>query len=457
MITNYIRQAAKNARNFWWICLIRFNPRDIKHRYLQAVYLEDGTHNKKAQVRDLLLKIIVDIPEIKNNPSNTLHIKILRGAASRCNDQGPIATAKELYSKLCQVSNDAKDHFEYSEIMYDEVDLSTSVTHLEKAMNLNPEVYDSKDNRDLLSSLKQTLTLKNSQSINKKLEESQHLKKPRIVRYPSSSELKGNLKDVVRNHLQNDFSNFGIHNKSTKIFTMGSCFARNISRKLQSLGLICENLEIAEQLNSSYANVALVDYILGRNTSSSNNSRLEELLGDAQNKEYLLNKIIDTNVLILTLGVAPVLFSRYDGSFVMPRPSRLTTRALADKYEWRTTTVEENVRNIKYVIESIRTISPGIKVVLTVSPVPLSVTFEFGSAICADSLSKSIMRVSADQLVRGNNLENIYYWPSFEVFRWVGSHNSNFFGGDDGAEWHVTEGHVNEVMSVFAEYFSREN
>ena len=73
------------------------------------------------------------------------------------------------------------------------------------------------------------------------------------------------------------------------------------------------------------------------------------------------------------------------------------------------------------------------------SPVAIQVSFEFESVVQADCLSKSTMRFVAHEVVNNSGLSNIFYWPSFEVFRWGGSNASNFHAADDGTAWHVSK------------------
>jgi len=152
--------------------------------------------------------------------------------------------------------------------------------------------------------------------------------------------------------------------------------------------------------------------------------------------------------------VAAAFFDRETGAFVLPRPSALNSRALAEKYKFRTASVQENVDNVLYLINFIRSISPDIKIVVTVSPVPILASFEFESAVQADCLSKSTMRLVAHEVVNNSNIENILYWPSFEVFRWAGSNASNYYAADDGAAWHVSEDKVAGTIKAFVDMFS---
>lgn len=214
-------------------------------------------------------------------------------------------------------------------------------------------------------------------------------------------------------------------------------------------------MEISETINTTYANRAFVDWLSGREIDFSIIKRFNELLPPGWTAENTLTKIRNTDVFILTLGVAPAFFDKATGNFVLPRPTSLNSRVLAEKYQYRTTTVQENVDNVLYLINFIRELSPDTKIVITVSPVPIGVSFEFDSCVQADCLSKSTMRLTAHEVVNNSGLKNIIYWPSFEVFRWGGSNASNFYAADDGAAWHVSEDKVSSTMQAFIEIFSK--
>jgi len=235
---------------------------------------------------------------------------------------------------------------------------------------------------------------------------------------------------------------------------MGSCFARNLSKSLNESGYVSYHTEIAEHVNTTFANKVFVDLLSGADIDDVVRQRFAELLPSDWRKEDTVACIKRSNVFILTLGVAPAFFDRETGAFVLPRPSALNSRALAEKYKFRTASVQENVDNVLYLIDFVRSISPGIKVIVTVSPVPLLTSFEYESVVQADCLSKSTMRLVAHEVVNNANLQDIWYWPSFEVFRWAGSNASSFFAADDGAAWHVSEDKVASTVRAFVQTFS---
>ncbi|MFX8114414.1 hypothetical protein ABTL09_19520, partial [Acinetobacter baumannii] len=81
-----------------------------------AHLIEDGTHKKHAEARDLLLSILDDHPEILNTPTED-NLNLVRGAALRCSNIGPNDRAIDLLRKLARASNRADDHFHLSEVL----------------------------------------------------------------------------------------------------------------------------------------------------------------------------------------------------------------------------------------------------------------------------------------------------------------------------------------------------
>ena len=97
--------------------------------------------------------------------------------------------------------------------------------------------------------------------------------------------------------------------------------------------------------------------------------------------------------------------------------------------------------------------NPDAPIVLTLSPVPLNATFRGISCVAADCVSKSTLRVALDGVV-GRGLENVYYWPSFEIVRWVGGHVPwPAYGFNRGDSRHVTRYLVAQIIDAFVEAF----
>jgi tetratricopeptide (TPR) repeat protein len=275
-------------------------------------------------------------------------------------------------------------------------------------------------------------------------------------RYPSTEEMTKDLRKTILEYLLNEIDpetfNFEITSE-TKVFTMGSCFAREISLRLLRKGIASLHLDVGEHINSTYANVAMLQWAEGKLDHSLNLKRLNDLLLPTTTPEQLLNRIKGASLFVYTLGVAPCFFDRENGGFVMPRASALNNHALAEVFEFRTTSVGENVANLRAIVEFVRRHNPAAKFVITLSPVPLKVTFERKSAVQADCLSKSTLRVAAEEVVR-EDPSNLLYWPSFEIVRWLGGHAGPFYGVDDGAAWHVSTAVVELITDLFIDQFA---
>ena len=423
--------------------LLQLDNNDVNARYLYAHLIMDGTHKTHAQSRDLLLSILKDHPEIYDDPTEG-NLQLIRDAACRCANVGPNTKAIELFRKLAPASKHAGDHFLLSEVL-DRGDLfEESIMNLEKAIALDPATYDTPAHRETLSAVKARARQANSKTEKKK-----------IGRYPDTTDFLGDFQSLIRDHIAvNLRREEKFVSKDTKFFTMGSCFARNLAKSLRENGYLAAHTEISEHVNTTFANRLFVDLLSGAEIDPAVHERFAELLPSDWRREDTVAAIMASNVFILTLGVAPAFFDRDTGAFVLPRPSTLNSRALAEKYQFRTTSVAENVANVLHVINFVRKIAPKIKIVVTVSPVPLVASFEHESAVQADCLSKSTMRLVAHEIVNNSNIENIFYWPSFEVFRWAGSNASNYYAADDGAAWHVSEDKVAGTIQAFVEMFS---
>jgi tetratricopeptide (TPR) repeat protein len=424
--------------------IVELVPTDVNARFLYAQLINDGSHKKRAEARDMMLAILDEHPEIFDTPTDG-NLNLIRKAAISCKDVGPVSKAIDLFRRLAKASNQAVDYMFLSEVLAHGDLLEESLSSLETGIALDPS-FDTPANRE-------TLALGRSR-LNQPAAKATTPKK-KIGRYPETKDFLGDIEGLITNHIAVDLNREPkFITKDTRFFTMGSCFARNLARSLEQNGYVAQHMEISEYINTTFANRIFVDWLSGAEIDAAIRDRIGELLPAGWSRENTLQIIKDSRVFILTLGVAPAFFDRATGDFVLPRPSALNSRVLAEKYVYRTTSVQENVDNVLYLINFVRSISPAIKVVVTVSPVPLLASFEYESAVQADCLSKSTMRLVAHEVVNNSGVADIVYWPSFEVFRWAGSNASNFYAADDGAAWHVSEEKVGGTIKAFVDMFS---
>lgn len=235
----------------------------------------------------------------------------------------------------------------------------------------------------------------------------------------------------------------------TAILTMGSCFAENIDAALRRAGYPSRNLAIGEMANTPAFAQLLVNRLKG--------SHLGSLVADAD--DALLPEKALANVravlpaigaFILTLGVAIQPFRDGKPAFFTEWSPLTKTALLAS--EWRMLSVDEILNYVRATITGLRSLRPGIPVFLTLSPIPLMNAILHPSVIAQDCISKSRIRVALDDLM-DEAIPDVYYWPSFEIVRWLGGHVGPFFGTGGVDQRHVAPEILDLITGLFIESF----
>ncbi|SDE01729.1 GSCFA family protein [Kordiimonas lacus] len=138
----------------------------------------------------------------------------------------------------------------------------------------------------------------------------------------------------------------------------------------------------------------------------------------------LFNK---TDVFIFTLGLTEAWVNKEDGSVYPICPGTAAGSFDPAKYEFRNFTTSEVVASFRRFRERVRAINPGIRFLLTVSPVPLTATASGNHVLVASSYSKAVLRAAAGELTAED--AGTDYFPSYEI---VSSHpvRAMFFDGN---------------------------
>ena len=261
---------------------------------------------------------------------------------------------------------------------------------------------------------------------------------------------------LIRRWILGDYPGRPLVNKDTVFMTLGSCFAVNLAQRLKAADYEVHSEPMVEEINSTYANRYLLQWV-EHGPIDGPTEMIDQVYGP-ERRERLKSALKASQVLILSLEVAPCFFERETGAFAFVSPGTEAARDyLRDQCEMRTTTVDENVANLEAILDSAQRIAGHqMAVVLTVSPVPLSGTVEYYSAVLADCISKSTLRLACEQLLKRR--PDAVYWPSFEMVRWLGAHYSPqvppVFGGDDGISRHVSTWLVDLIVELFVAYNS---
>lgn len=153
----------------------------------------------------------------------------------------------------------------------------------------------------------------------------------------------------------------------------------------------------------------------------------------------------EMDIFIITLGLNEVWSFAADGSVFSRSPWRIAPSLIRRNI----LTVEDNVNDLQQMAEILRRFNPKVKIICTVSPVPLHATFRADEhhIVTANTHSKAVLRVAAEEFVR--RCPETYYFPSYEI---VTVSTENPWAPD---QRHVSREAVDKVMSAFVEMFAQ--
>lgn len=275
-----------------------------------------------------------------------------------------------------------------------------------------------------------------------------------LRRFPSFAQLP-DLKQIVQEFVLSDYPSHNIFSSDSKIITFGSCFASEIRKAFQSRNIRSSSLAIPEGLNNTFAIRSFIEWcLLGKRESPSywydNSPELGAFEWESKEESSLYAEILrGVDAIILTIGLAEVWRDRKSkGVFWRGVPRHIYDES---RHEVVLSTPEENEQNILAIIELIRKFCGNKHIIITVSPVPLNATFRNIPCVIADADSKAIIRSSV-ALIMNRHYPLVYYWPSFEIVRWLGSHiDRSTFRTDSGR--HVRQEVIDIIVESFMEKF----
>ena len=120
----------------------------------------------------------------------------------------------------------------------------------------------------------------------------------------------------------------------------------------------------------------------------------------------------ETDVFIFTLGLTEVWCDARDGAAFPLPPGR--GRGIFDpqRHTIRNLDVAANAAELDRFLAGLRRINPTIRVVLTVSPVPIALTMETTHVARASLYSKSVLKVVAEEAARRH--DDVDYYASYD-------------------------------------------
>lgn len=244
--------------------------------------------------------------------------------------------------------------------------------------------------------------------------------------------------------------------KQSRILTMGSCFAQELRSYLAEKSVRGDLLFVPPGLNNTFALRNFIEWCVTGERSSSAYWYDEHEAGGAAKwmpqaeQAHYLDVLKNIDGLVLTVGLAEVWYdTETNGVFWRGVPKSMFDET---RHRCRMSTVEENTENLRAIVDRIRSIRPDLPIIVTLSPIALKASWDSHSCFTADCLSKSVLRVAIGELMQSKQ-DNVHYWPSFEIVRWLGGHVEHSMFGEDGNTRHVNRGTVRLILEGFIKYY----
>ena len=263
---------------------------------------------------------------------------------------------------------------------------------------------------------------------------------------------------------------FPVDWKRSTVFTIGSCFARNIEDVLAAYGADLPTKkfwtpakEWRGRLNEYNPGTmrqrilfALKDRPCPTDTIVPNGDLYTDLLlpgGIPVAFERALQRraemaatyqyLARSSVVIITLGLTEAWFDHQTQLYLNQMPPRAAAAKEPDRFEFRQLDVFQTVPMLEPAIDAL--ISQGSKVLLTVSPVPIGTTFTGGDCTVANEFSKAVLRVTAGRLAAKPEVD---YFPSYKIVR------SGGLSAYEADQVHVKNAVVERVTSYMVQSYA---
>lgn len=286
--------------------------------------------------------------------------------------------------------------------------------------------------------------------------------------------------------------------KDDRVFTMGSCFAREVESALsaQSIDVLLMDFEMPmdyvdqaaprisqkKKYAESGYNLFSIRSVLNKYSSASMVSEFERFFGkqDLENEgliealpgqwfdpqvsqlkmlgfEHAMDarkrvsaataKIDQATLVFLTLGLTETWRDTQTGLVLNRVPPPFMIKNQRERFEFINATHEQVVDDIHRVIELVRNqCNRDMRFVITISPVPLGMTFTDKDVVVANAYSKSTLLSAVQQVCA--EYKRVDYFPSYEM---VTNTSRDLVWEPD--QVHVLPSLVHQVIGRFLETF----
>ena len=144
----------------------------------------------------------------------------------------------------------------------------------------------------------------------------------------------------------------------------------------------------------------------------------------AQHLKATLAAFRACDVFIFTLGLTEAWMSKADGAVYPACPGTIAGEFDPDRHAFHNFTAGEITDDLCAFVSGLRTINPSVRIILTVSPVPLVATATDDHVLLATVYSKSVLRVAAGEVAQ--TFADVTYFPAYEIISGPQAPNSYY-------------------------------
>ncbi len=151
----------------------------------------------------------------------------------------------------------------------------------------------------------------------------------------------------------------------------------------------------------------------------------------------------EAKVFIFTLGLTEAWVSRLDGAVFPACPGTVAGTFDEALHAFVNFSVDEVTSDLDAFVTELRALNCGVRIILTVSPVPMVATATGKHVLPSSTYTKAVLRVSAEEIVRRHAC--VSYFPGFEMV--TGSHVPDAYWEADRRS--LTQEAIATVMTAF--------
>jgi len=305
-----------------------------------------------------------------------------------------------------------------------------------------------------------------------------NLRSDRACRWPDGRANGARLEGFVSVTLKPKFQ----FSSSDKIFTIGSCFAREIEKYMSNLGFYLPAMQIElpeSERASSTANDMLNKYSVhsmenelrwafyGNQIVPENfyirakddlwhdpqmvpNLTPTSLARVSERREItttLFKRLPECKVIVITLGLAEAWFDIKNSLYLNGPPTQEAISLERDRFRLDVLSYNDIFQSLNNIYQILTEHGhPHFNLLITVSPVPFKATFTSKDALIANTYSKSVQRAAAEAFALLH--PNVDYFPSYEIV--MLSDRKLAYELDN---IHVTKSLVGHIMATVVKYY----